>query len=100
VRQPDHRAGQVVLQVLPDAGQISDNRNAQLTQLWRRPNPRQHQQLWAVDGTTRDHDLGRRASRPGLAAHQPVNANCTTVLDHQPRRQRVGLDGHHSLACG
>jgi hypothetical protein len=57
----------MVLQALSHAGYIYDRGDAKLAQMVGRADTRQHQQGWAVDRPTTQHDL-TRCTQPALPA--------------------------------
>ena len=62
----------VVLQALPDTGQMVHDRNAELGQVLPRPDAGQHQQLRRVDGAAAEDDFafGARGAEPGRRAER------------------------------
>ena len=67
-----YRGRVVVLQTLPDTGQVMHDRNAEPGQVLLRPNAGEHQQLRRVDGSAAQDDLARGAG----GAEPAIPAKC------------------------
>src|SRR5205823_6172153 len=82
----------VVLQALPDAGQVLHDRDAERRQMLLRADPRQHQQLWRVDGAAAQNDLASGTRFERLAASAEGDADRVAASEEDPVAERLG---HH-----
>ncbi len=78
-------------QVLADARQVDDGRDAVLVQLLGRPDPRQHQQLGGIVGPPGQDHLALSVDLVQGALVRELHPAGPPVLDQDPCRQRVGL---------
>ena len=82
----------MVLQVLADAGQVTNHRHAVAAQQIGRADARQLQQLWRLDRAGGQQHLGAAARRLHHAALAVAHADGAAVLDDEAGGLRLGLD--------
>jgi hypothetical protein len=88
----DERHGRVVLQALPDAGQVVHDVDADLAQVGRGADAREQEQLRAVDRAAAEQHLAVDPHRVAGPLAQVLDADRAAVLDEHPGGQRVRAD--------
>ena len=89
----------MVLQVLPDAGQMMHARDAVLAKRGAIADARQHQQLRRLERAGGDDHLAPRADLLGLLALPVFDADRALALEQDAGGVRAGLDAQIGAAC-
>jgi len=82
----------VVVEIFAHLRRIDDHRDTVLAQLLGWPDARVHEDLWAMDGASRQHDLVGRD--PLQAVVHELDANGPLVLDQDANDCLPGEKGH------
>ena len=79
----------MIVEIVADARQVGDHRDAERAQMLGRPEPGQLQKLRRVECAAGDQDLGVGACRLGRAAGEIFDAGRLAPVEQDARRQRL-----------
>jgi hypothetical protein len=91
---------QVLLEILPDAGQVVLHRDAGLLQMVRRADTRQHEQLRRVDGAAGQDYFTFSAIAQDAAVLRELDADGALALEQHAEREGAGLYVHVGALLG
>src|SRR5690349_14472137 len=90
----------MVLQIAPDRGAISDDRNAKVPQELFRTDTREHQDLRRVDGATAQDDFRARLGTERFAPPAVFNTRRPRALKVDALDERIGFDAQVGARTG